>query len=125
MERPVFQYKTDEEHEDPQCPEDGDRGDLAILTIAYPQPSQQKHRQTVDRPQWEYASNRIIAGELPCFSDGVAEDFTCARIGQHRFAITRVEAQPVAQQDNLCRATVNSWFNLPAITSGPWKFSSG
>lgn len=44
MERPVLQHKTDEEHEDPECPKDRDRGYLSILSVAYPQPSQQEHR---------------------------------------------------------------------------------
>lgn len=50
MQRPVLENETGEEHQDPECPEHGHRWNLSILTIAYPQPAEEQHRETVDGP---------------------------------------------------------------------------
>jgi hypothetical protein len=50
VESPVLKDEAHEEHENSKCPEDGDGRNLAILSIADPEPSQQKHWKAIDGP---------------------------------------------------------------------------
>lgn len=50
MDGPILQHKAGDEHEDAKCPKDCDWGNLAILAVSDPQPSQQHHGQAVDGP---------------------------------------------------------------------------
>lgn len=71
---PIFQHKACQEHQEPQRPEDNNRGDLAILAISNPKPAQQKHRQPINGPEREHTPDGILAGEFPCMPNRVTKD---------------------------------------------------
>lgn len=50
MQGPVLENEAEDKHENAQGPEDSNGGHLAVAAIAYPQPAQQQHGQTIDRP---------------------------------------------------------------------------
>lgn len=83
MQSPVLQHEAQGEHQHPEGPEDCYRRHFSILSVPYPQPSEEEHRQAVDRPQGKHASDGLIGGKLPGQLDGVTEDLACRR-GQHR-----------------------------------------
>lgn len=114
VEGPILKDEADKEHEDPQRPEDGDRRYLAVLSVLYPQPSEQEHRKAIDGPEGEDASDRVFARKLPGMTDWVAEDLAWRR----RNVSTRRGRRG-------CETGEGAKRNIPAMTSGPWKFSSG
>jgi hypothetical protein len=71
---PVFKHKACKEHQEPQRPEDNNRGDVAILPISNPKPTQQKHREPIDGPEGEDTPNRVLASEFPCMPNRVTKD---------------------------------------------------
>jgi hypothetical protein len=108
VERPVLEHKAQGKHQDAQGPEHGDRGNLSIVAILKPEPLQEEHRQAIDRPEREHAPDGVRGGEFPGDLDGIAEDLAW----RERSAVT-------------VQGTVEGRMEVPAMTSGPWKFSSG
>lgn len=43
IDRPVFEDKVHDEHENSERPEDGDRWNFAIVALPYPQPAEKEH----------------------------------------------------------------------------------
>ena len=154
MYRPVLQDEAKYEHKDPERPEHCDRRDVAVFAIPDPQPFQQQHGKPVDGPEGQDASYGMVGREFPGVAHGIAKDLPCEmeRRWSACFAVAAVatvggrsldrgdsglrrpaprvpirgprKTSPLreVQMSLGGKATLG---DIPAITSGPWKFSSG
>ena len=71
---PVFQHKARDEHDAAQEVVYDLRRDLAAARLG-PEPLEHHHRNAVDRPQWEDASDWGRRGKFPGQMIGISVDF--------------------------------------------------